>query len=116
MITAGRKMKSGSSMCFVVLVDSGIKQLSKQTQLFHIPYDLAATPAFCYLVSSFDADNVAELDGFDELSLVDVFKDLQAQVVQRKDDFSQIRLLFKANENSLRNIFRDFGTTNLDLG
>jgi hypothetical protein len=116
MITAGRKMKSGSSLCFVVLVDSGIKQLLKQTQLFHILDDLAATPVFCYLVSSFDADNVAELDGFDELSLVDVFKELQAQVVQREDDFSQIRLLFKANENSLRNIFRDFGTTNLDLG
>jgi hypothetical protein len=47
---------------------------------------------------------------------VDVFKDLQAQVVQREDDFSQIRLLFKENENSLRNILRDFGTTNLDLG
>jgi hypothetical protein len=63
-------------------------------------------------VSSFDADNVAELDGFDALSLVDVVKDLQAQVVQREDDFSQIRLLFKANENSLRNILRDFGTKN----
>jgi hypothetical protein len=47
---------------------------------------------------------------------VDVFKDLQAQVVQREDDFSQIRLLFKANENSLRNILRDFGTKNLDIG
>jgi hypothetical protein len=116
MITAVRKMKSGSSLCFVVLVDSEIKQLLKQTQLFHIPDDLAATPVFCYLVSSFDADNGAELYGFDELSLMDVFKDLQAQVVQREDDFSQIRLLFKENENSLRNILRDFGTTNLDLG
>ena len=101
---------------FIVLVDSGIRQQLKQTQLFHIPDDLAATPVFCYLVSSFDADNGAELYGFDELSLVDVFKDLQAQVVQREDDFSQIRLLFKSNENSLRNILRDFGTKNLDIG
>jgi hypothetical protein len=73
MITAVRKMKSGSSLCFVVLVDSGIKQLLKQTQLFHIPDDLAATPVFFYLVSWFDADNGAELNGFDELSLSDVF-------------------------------------------
>jgi hypothetical protein len=110
------KNEKGSSMCFFVLVDSGNKQLLKQTQLFDISDDLAATPVFCYLVSSFDADNVAELDGFDELSLVDVFKDLQAQVVQREDDFSQIRLLLKSNENSLRNILLVIGTTNWDLG
>lgn len=37
----------------------------KANPAISVPDDHAAPPVFCYHVSLFDADNVAELDGFD---------------------------------------------------
>jgi hypothetical protein len=70
MITAVRQLKSGSSMCFFVLVDTGIKKLFKQSELFNILDDFAALPVFCCRVSLSDIGRFVELDGFDELFLL----------------------------------------------
>jgi hypothetical protein len=118
-MTAVRKINSsGSSMCFFVLVDSGIRQQLKQTQLFQSQMIMRhpqcfATTCLC-LTQIMLLNSMVLILWFS--SLVDVFKYLQAQVVQREHDFSQIRLLVKANGNSLQNILRYFGTTHLDLG